>query len=151
MDDSRAFACLHGGGGVGCMRVAHMQKDIAMTKTYDATNIFARILRGEIPCKKILETPHSLAFHDISPQAPVHALVIPKGAYVDMDDFAARASADETRDFFQAIGQVAIETGLSAEGYRTISNCGVNGGQEVPHLHVHLLGGKKLGRMISDA
>lgn len=119
--------------------------------TYDSNNIFARILRGEIPCKKILETEHSLAFHDISPQAPVHALVIPKGAYRDMSDFAARASATEMQDFFKAIGAAAEQTGLSADGYRAISNCGINGGQEVPHLHMHLLGGGRLGRMVAPS
>ena len=108
---------------------------------YDTNNIFARILRGEIPCKKAHETTHSLAFHDIAPQAPVHVLVIPKGAYVDMSDFAANASAEEKADFFAAIGQVAEMTGLNEGGYRAISNCGVNSGQEVPHLHIHLLGG----------
>lgn len=119
-----------------------------MTAPYDANNIFARILRGEIPCKKILESEHSLAFYDIAPQAPVHALVIPKGAYRDMNDFAARASAVEAQDYFRAIGEVAKATGLQEGGYRLISNCGINGGQEVPHLHVHLLGGEKLGRML---
>ena len=120
-----------------------------MSKTYDDNNIFARILRGKIPCKKIHETEHSLAFHDIMPQAPVHVLVIPKGAYVDMSDFAARASADECTDFFRAIGDVARLTGLENEGYRAISNCGVNSGQEVPHLHVHLVGGRTLGKMLA--
>lgn len=115
---------------------------------YDSTNIFARILRGEIPCKKVHETDHSLAFHDIAPQAPVHVLVIPKGAYADMSDFAVRASAAEKADYFAAIGDVAEMTGLNDSGYRAISNCGANGGQEVPHLHIHLLGGKKLGRML---
>lgn len=117
-------------------------------KIYDDNNIFARILRGEIPCKKILETEHSLAFHDITPQAPVHALVIPKGRYRDMDDFSAHASPAEAHDFFRAIGAVAEAAGLTAGGYRVISNCGANSGQEVPHLHVHLLGGQKLGRMV---
>lgn len=117
--------------------------------TYDSTNIFARILRGEIPCKKAHESAHSLAFHDIAPQAPIHVLVIPKGAYVDMSDFAANASAEEKADYFAAIGQVAEITGLREEGYRLISNCGSNSGQEVPHLHVHLVGGKKLGKMLA--
>jgi diadenosine tetraphosphate (Ap4A) HIT family hydrolase len=119
------------------------------TAAYDDSNIFARILRGEIPCKKIHESDHSLAFHDIAPQAPVHVLVIPKGAYRDMDDFSARASAEEMHDYFRAVGAVAKMTGLSGDGYRLISNCGANAGQEVPHLHVHLLGGGRLGRMVS--
>lgn len=119
-----------------------------MTNTYDSNNIFARILRGEIPCKKVHETAHSLAFHDIAPQAPVHVLVIPKGAYIDMSDFCARASTAEMQDYWRAIGEVADMTGLAAAGYRAISNCGVNGGQEVPHLHIHLLGGAKLGKML---
>ncbi len=116
--------------------------------TYDTNNIFARILRGEIPCKKVHESTHSMAFHDIAPQAPVHVLVIPKGAYIDMSDFAANASSEEKADFFATIGEVAEMTGLRDGGYRAISNCGSNGGQEVPHLHIHLLGGKKLGKMV---
>lgn len=115
---------------------------------YDHTNIFARILRGEIPCKKVYESAHSLAFHDIAPRAPVHVLVITKGAYTDLNDFACRGSAEEYVDFMQAISAVAGLTGLDAGGYRAISNCGVNGGQEVPHLHFHLLGGEKLGKMV---
>lgn len=121
-----------------------------MTTTYDSNNIFARILRGEIPCKKILETEHCLAFHDIAPKTPVHALVIPKGAYVDISDFAARATAAEMQDFFKTIGEVAKQTGLAAGGYRAISNCGINGGQEVPHLHVHLLGGGPVGPLVAE-
>lgn len=116
-------------------------------KAYDSNNIFARILRGEIPCKKVVETAHSLAFHDIAPQAPVHILVIPKGAYVDMDDFTARASEAEIADLLRTLGQIARDQGL-AQGYRVISNCGPDGGQEVPHLHFHLAGGGKLGRML---
>ncbi len=116
---------------------------------YDTNNIFARILHGDIPCKKIFENDHVLAFHDIRPQAAVHALVIPKGAYSDMDDFSARASADEITAFIRAAGQVARELGLGASGYRVISNCGAHGGQEVPHLHFHILGGERLGAMMS--
>lgn len=119
-----------------------------MTVAYDPNNIFARILRGEIPCKKLHETAHSLAFHDIMPKAPVHVLVIPKGAYRDMDDFAARATAEEMQDYFRAIGETAKMAGLDG-GYRLISNCGVNSGQEVPHLHVHLLGGRAMGPMVA--
>jgi len=118
-----------------------------MPKTYDPTNIFARILRGEIPNRTVLETAHTLAFHDIRPQAPVHVLVIPKGAYVDFDDFAARASEAEIADFHRAAAQVVAGLGLEG-GYRTISNAGANGGQEVPHYHVHILGGRPLGRML---
>ena len=115
---------------------------------YDPNNIFARILRGEIPCKKILETPHSLAFHDIAPQAPVHALVIPKGAYVSFDDFSAKASDAELADYTRAVGQVARQLGADQDGYRLLSNCGINANQEVPHLHIHIFGGRRLGRMI---
>jgi len=115
---------------------------------YDPNNIFARILRGEIPCKKILETPHSLAFHDIQPQAPVHALVIPRGAYVSMEDFSAKASDAELADFTRAVGQVARQLGVVDSGYRLLANCGADANQEVPHLHIHIFGGRRLGRMI---
>ncbi len=116
--------------------------------TYDPNNVFAKILRGEISCEKVYENAHVLAFPDISPKAPVHILVVPKGAYTDMDDFTKRASADEIAALFQALGKIAREHGIDRTGYRVISNCGANGGQEVPHLHLHLLGGKKLGRMV---
>jgi histidine triad (HIT) family protein len=121
---------------------------------YDAGNIFARILRGEIPCNKVFEDEFALAFHDIAPQAPVHVLVIPKGAYVSWDDFSARASEAEIAGFVRAVGQVARELGLAGEtsdaaGYRLLGNVGHDGGQEVPHLHVHLFGGRPLGRMIA--
>lgn len=119
--------------------------------SYDNRNIFAKILRGEIPCKKVFENEHVLAFHDIHPQAPVHILVIPKGAYKDMNDFAARASAEEITALFCAVGKIAEENGVADTGYRMISNCGINGGQEVPHLHLHLLGGRKIGRMVAEA
>jgi len=115
--------------------------------TYDTNNIFAKILRNEIPCKKVYEDNHVLAFHDIAPKAPVHILVLPKGAYTDMDDFSRRAGADEIAALFRALGQIARDHKLDQSGYRVI--CGINGGQEVPHLHLHLLGGKTLGRMIS--
>ena len=115
---------------------------------YDPNNIFAKILRGEIPCKKVYEDDHVLAFHDIHPQAPVHVLVLPKGAYRDMNDFTARASGDEMAALLRAFGTIARDLGLDATGYRMISNCGVNSGQEVPHLHLHLVGGRKLGRML---
>lgn len=115
---------------------------------YDSNNIFAKILRKEIPCKPVFEDDHVLAFPDIAPKAPVHILVIPKGAYTDMDDFTARASAEEIAALFRALGQIARDTGVGQTGYRVISNCGLNGGQEVPHLHLHLLGGKRIGRMV---
>ena len=117
---------------------------------YDPTNIFARILRGEIPCAKVYEDDHALAFHDIAPQAPVHVLVIPKGAYVSWDDFSASAPAEEIAGFIRAVGHVARDLGLVAPGYRLLANVGADGGQEVPHLHVHLFGGRPLGRMIAE-
>jgi len=116
---------------------------------YDPTNIFARILRGEIPCAKVYEDDHALAFHDIAPQAPVHVLVIPKGAYVSWDDFSASAPAEEIAGFIRAVGHVARDLGLVAPGYRLLANVGADGGQEVSHLHVHLFGGRPLGRMIA--
>ena len=116
---------------------------------YDPDNIFARILRGEIPCKKVHEDAHTLAFHDIAPQAPVHVLVIPKGAYVSMADFSTRASAEEQAAFLRAVGEVARQLGLEAAGYRVLSNMGQHGGQEVPHLHVHIFGGRPLGKMLA--
>lgn len=122
---------------------------IDATQPYDPDNIFAKILRGEIPCKKVHEDEWALAFHDIAPQAPVHVLVIPKGAYVSWDDFSARARAEEIVGFVRAVGHVAREQGLVEPGYRLLANVGPNGGQEVPHLHVHLFGGKPLGPMIA--
>jgi len=119
-----------------------------MAAAYDSNNVFAKILRGEIPCKKVHETPHSLAFHDINPLSPVHVLVIPKGAYVGFDDFSAKASSDEIADYVKAIGDTARKVGVDADGYRLLSNCGVNANQEVPHLHVHIFGGRPLGRML---
>ncbi|WP_448205219.1 histidine triad nucleotide-binding protein [Azospirillum sp. sgz302134] len=122
-----------------------------MAKTYDPNNIFARILRGEIPCKKVLETEHALAFHDINPQAPTHILVIPKGAYVDMDDFTAKASEAEIAGLFRAVGEVARQAGAAEPGYRILSNCGTDAHQEVPHLHIHVFAGRDLGRMLDKA
>jgi len=123
-----------------------------MAYSYDVNNIFARILRGEIPCKKLLETEHSLAFHDIRPQAPAHVLVIPKGPYVTLDHFALEATPAEQADFIGAIGQVCkvlgIQPGEGGSGFRAISNAGNDGVQEVPHLHVHILSGRNLGRMV---
>ena len=116
---------------------------------YDTGNIFARILRGDVPNKTVLETEHSLAFHDINPLAPIHVLVIPKGAYVCWDDFAAKASDAEIADFTRTIGQVAAQVGADQQGYRLLSNIGKRGGQEVPHLHVHLFGGQPLGAMLA--
>ena len=122
---------------------------IDATQPYDENNIFARILRGEIPCGKVYEDEHALAFGDINPQAPTHILVIPKGAYVSWDDFSARASADEIAGFVRACGQVAREQGLVEPGYRLLANVGRNSGQEVPHLHVHIFGGRPLGPMLA--
>lgn len=116
---------------------------------YDPDNIFAKILRGEIPCSKVYEDEHVLAFNDIAPQAPIHVLVIPKGEYVSWDDFSSRADAEEIAAFIRAVGNVARQLGLVEPGYRLLANIGANGGQEVPHLHVHIFGGKPLGRMIS--
>ncbi len=118
--------------------------------TYDPNNIFAKILRKEIPCKAIYEDDHTLAFHDINPQAPVHVLVIPKGAYVSMDDFSARATDAEIGALLRTVGKVARDLGLPDAGYRILANTGLNGGQEVPHLHIHIFGGKPLGRMIAQ-
>ena len=122
---------------------------IDATQPYDEHNIFAKILRGEIPCNKVYENEWALAFHDIAPQAPVHILVVPKGAYVSWDDFSARAPAEEIAGFVRAVGHVARENGLVAPGYRLLANVGAHGGQEVPHLHVHLFGGRPLGPMIA--
>ena len=116
---------------------------------YDRDNIFAKILRGEIPCNKVHEDDWSLAFHDIAPQAPVHILVIPRGEYVSWDDFSTRAEPEEIAGFIRAVGHVAREQGLVEPGYRLLANVGAHGGQEVPHLHVHIFGGKPLGRMIA--
>jgi diadenosine tetraphosphate (Ap4A) HIT family hydrolase len=119
------------------------------TQPYDENNIFARILRGELPAKTVLETEHSLAFHDINPLAPVHVLVIPRGPYVSWDDFSARASEAEIADFVRAVGEVARRVGADAQGYRLLANTGKRAGQEVPHLHVHLFGGQPLGPMLA--
>ncbi len=118
---------------------------------YDDDNIFAKILRGEIPCDKVFENDHALAFRDINPQTPVHVLVIPKGAYVSMDDFSASASDAEIVDFTRAVGEVARMEGVIDSGYRLLANHGRDGHQEVPHFHVHIFGGKNLGRMIKPA
>jgi histidine triad (HIT) family protein len=121
---------------------------IDATQPYDPNNIFARILRDEIPSRRVYEDAWAVAFHDIAPQAPVHILVIPRGAYVSWDDFSARASVEEIAGFVRAVGHVAREQGLVAPGYRLLANTGLHGGQEVPHLHVHLFGGEPLGPML---
>ena len=123
-----------------------------MSYAYDDQNVFAKILRGEIPNQTVLETKHSLAFHDISTQAPTHVLVIPKGAYVNYDHFAEGASDAEIVDFTRAVGEVCrmqgVDPGTGGGGYRLIANSGEAGVQEVPHLHIHVLGGRPLGRML---
>ena len=122
---------------------------VVATKPYDNSNIFARILRGEIPSKKVYEDDYVLAFHDINPQAATHILVIPKGAYVSWDDFSAGASETEIAGFVRAVGKIAREAGLVEPGYRLLANTGPNSGQEVPHLHVHIFGGGPLGPMLA--
>lgn len=122
---------------------------IDATRPYDDDNIFARILRRELPCKQVFEDDHVLAFHDINPLAPDHILVIPKGRYVSWDDFSERAPDEEIAAFVRAVGRIAREAALVASGYRLLANVGGNGGQEVPHLHVHIFGGKPLGPMLA--
>lgn len=122
---------------------------IDATKPYDESNIFARILRGEIPAKKVYEDEHVLAFHDINPLSPTHILVIPKGPYVSWDDFSDKAPDSEIAAFVRAIGKVAREAGLVEQGYRVLANVGMNSGQEVPHLHAHIFGGRPLGPMLA--
>ena len=118
---------------------------------YDPENIFARILRGEIPNKTVLETEHTLAFHDIAPKAPVHVLVIPKGPWVSAADFHAAAPEAAIAGFWRLVAQVARDLGLEERGYRILSNMGEDAGQEVAHFHVHLFGGRRLGRMVPPA
>ncbi len=124
-----------------------------MPYAYDDQNIFAKILRGEIPNDTVLETEHTLAFNDIAPQAPTHVLVIPKGPYVTLDDFAARASEAEIVDFYRVVARIveASRIGADGSGYRAISNAGTHGAQEVPHYHLHILAGRPLGRMLEPA
>jgi histidine triad (HIT) family protein len=121
--------------------------------TYDKNNIFAKILRGEIPCKKIYEDEYVLAFYDINPQKKIHALVIPKGEYVNLDDFSSKASEKEIVGLIKGVGTVAKKLGISevvkGKGYRSLVNVGEDGGQEVSHLHFHIFGGEKIGRMVS--
>jgi histidine triad (HIT) family protein len=119
---------------------------------YDENNIFAKILKGEIPCKKIYEDEFVLSFHDISPQKKIHALVIPKGKYIDLDDFITKASSDEMMGLLKGINTVAKKLEISVDtgkGYRALTNIGEDGGQEVPHLHFHLFGGENVGKMVS--
>ena len=116
--------------------------------SYDDNNIFAKILRGEIPCKKIYEDDFVLSFYDINPQKKIHALVIPKGEFTDFDDFTKRASEIEMKEFLKGISHVSSLLGLEKKGYRVLSNIGQDGGQEVPHLHFHLFGGEKVGKMV---
>jgi diadenosine tetraphosphate (Ap4A) HIT family hydrolase len=121
---------------------------IDATLPYDDSNIFARILRGEIPSKRVYEDEHVLAFHDINPLAPIHILVIPKGPYVSWDDFSEKASDGEIAAFVRAVGKIARDEGLVGSGYRMLANVGLNSGQEVPHLHAHIFGGRPLGPML---
>tara|TARA_Y100001935_G_scaffold12060_1_gene9427 strand:- start:1550 stop:1915 length:366 start_codon:yes stop_codon:yes gene_type:complete len=119
--------------------------------SYDNENIFAKILRGEVPCKKIYEDDYVLSFHDINPQKKIHALVIPKGKYIDLDDFSLNAKPDEMVGLLKGINIVAKKLGISmdkGQGYRTLANIGEHGGQEVPHLHFHLFGGERVGKMV---
>ncbi|MGH6944135.1 MAG: histidine triad nucleotide-binding protein [Geminicoccaceae bacterium] len=115
---------------------------------YDPSNVFARVLRGELPCKRVYEDEHALAFHDINPLAPVHVLVIPKGAYVSMDDFSAKSSPEAIAGFFKAVGETARRLGVVESGYRMLANSGAHANQEVPHFHVHLFAGAPLGPML---
>lgn len=121
---------------------------IDATQPYNSNNIFAKILRGEIPCKQVYRDEWALAFHDINPQAPLHILVIPTGPYVSWADFSEKASAEEIAGFVRAVGHVAREQGLVEPGYRLLANIGQHGHQEVPHLHVHIFGGRQMGAML---
>ena len=115
---------------------------------YDTENVFAKILREEIPCTKVYEDKYALAFEDINPQAPQHVLVIPRGPYVSLDDFTAKASTEEIAGFMRAVGETARQLNLAYSGYRILTNIGRDGMQEVPHLHIHIFGGKRLGTML---
>ncbi len=118
--------------------------------SYDSDNIFAKILKGDIPCNKAYEDEYVLAFHDIAPQAPVHVLVIPKGQYVSIDDFGANASEAEIAGFYRAVAQITKDLGLTQDGFRSIANTGEHGGQEVPHFHMHILGGAHVGPIVCE-
>lgn len=122
---------------------------INATQAYDDNNIFARILRGDLPSNPVYDDEYAFAFHDINPQAPLHILVIPKGRYVSWDDFSAKANDVEIAGFIRAVGHVARENNLVEPGYRLLANIGQHGGQEVPHLHVHLFGGQFMGPMLA--
>jgi histidine triad (HIT) family protein len=122
---------------------------INATHAYDDQNIFAKILRGEIPNNTVFEDDHTLAFHDINPQAPYHVLVIPKGAYVSWDDFCANASDVEIAGFMRTVGSIARDAGLVEPGYRLLANIGLDAHQEVPHLHVHIMAGRALGPLLA--
>lgn len=115
---------------------------------YDPNNVFAKILRGEIPCKKVYESEYALAFYDVNPKAPVHVLVIPKAPFVSIADFSIGATPDEVTGFFRAVGETVKILGVEEDGFRTIANTGFNGGQEVPHFHIHILAGRALGPMV---
>jgi histidine triad (HIT) family protein len=119
------------------------------TQPYDDSNIFARILRGELPSNNIYEDEHAVAFHDINPLTPTHILVIPKGAYVSWDDFSQKASDEEIAGYVRAVGRIARDKGLVEQGYRLLANVGLSSGQEVPHLHVHIFAGRPLGPMLA--
>lgn len=118
---------------------------------YDDSNVFARILRGEIPCRKVFEDDHVLAFHDIHPQAPIHVLVIPKTRYVSFADFTAKGSDAEIASFFRAVREITRALGLEANGYRLLTNMGVDANQEIAHFHVHIFAGRPLGPMLAPA
>ena len=117
--------------------------------SYDKNNIFAKILRGDIPCKKVYENDHVLAFHDVNPQKKIHILVIPKGAYIDLDDFSNKASDKEIVELNRAITHVSYLVGAKEKGYRALTNIGSDGGQEVPHLHFHIFAGENIGKMVN--
>lgn len=121
---------------------------MSLRKSYDTNNIFAKILRGEIPCDKVYEDDHVLAFNDIHPKAPIHILIIPKGPYCSLDDFYEKASDVEIAALMRAVGLIARQHGIDATGYRFLANHGDHSGQEVPHFHIHLFGGKPLGPML---
>ncbi len=124
-------------------------KGITVKPSYDDDNIFARILRGELPCQKIYEDEFALAFYDINPQAPVHILIIPKGRYISFSDFSSTASSNEIAGFIRAIGNVARKLGVEETGYRLLANTGLDSHQEIPHFHIHLFAGKPLGPMLT--
>jgi len=118
---------------------------------YDTNNIFAKIISGDLPCDKIYEDEHVIAFHDINPKAPIHALVLPKGQYISFDDFSAKGSTDEISAFFRTVGKIARDLGVDKDGYRLIANHKTSAGQEVDHFHIHIIGGRPLGPMIMPA